>query len=176
MARCARRSSTPTTRLLHGQPDDCVGYGHDRDCLRSDHIALGREPQFPALHDPQRLDLRGGGSPRALRAGAGRNRGDDRAGLLVVATRQGCCRLSPPADPLSRCPGADLGSRLGVFPSRSIRRLGKSFSSPLGRLDHRHDAGLQGLGQVGPCFDYGGKAGVIGQQAGSILGSSQGTD
>ena len=27
-------------------------------------------------------------------------------------------------------------------------------------MNHRHDAGLQGLGQVGPCFDYGGQVGV----------------
>ena len=28
-------------------------------------------------------------------------------------------------------------------------------------LDHRHDAGLQGLRQVGPCIDHGGQVGVI---------------
>ena len=28
------------------------------------------------------------------------------------------------------------------------------------RLDHRHDASLQGLGQFGPCFDHGGQVGV----------------
>ncbi len=34
--------------------------------------------------------------------------------------------------------------------------------SGLGGFDHRQDAGLQGLGQVGPCFDHGGKVGVFG--------------
>jgi hypothetical protein len=49
-------------------------------------------------------------------------------------------------------------------------------------LDHRHDAGLQGLGQVGPCFDHGGQVGVIvggGRyfaNAGSATGSAQTPD
>jgi len=32
---------------------------------------------------------------------------------------------------------------------------------PIGRLDHRHDAGADRLGQVGPCIHDGGKAWVI---------------
>jgi len=54
--------------------------------------------------------------------------------------------------------------------------------SGLGGLDQRHDAGLQGLGQVGPCFDHGGQVGVIvggGRyyaNAGSATGSARGPD
>ncbi|MGA7499662.1 MAG: hypothetical protein WBX00_23275 [Isosphaeraceae bacterium] len=54
--------------------------------------------------------------------------------------------------------------------------------SGLGGFDHRQDAGLQGLGQVGPCFDHGGQAGVIVEggrhcaNAGSATGSARGPD
>ncbi len=48
-----------------------------------------------------------------------------------------------------------------VTPSRGAARFtpGRGVSGTRG-LDHRHDAGLQGLGQVGPCFDHGGQIGV----------------
>ena len=48
------------------------------------------------------------------------------------------------------------------------------------RLDHRHDAGLDRLGKIGPCIHHGGQVGVgrdIGlTQMGSRLGSSRGAD
>jgi len=43
--------------------------------------------------------------------------------------------------------------------SRSLQAIARSLFSR-GGLDHRHDVGLQGLGQVGPCFDHTGKVGV----------------
>jgi hypothetical protein len=55
---------------------------------------------------------------------------------------------------------------------------GRGVSGTRG-LDHRHDASLQGLGQVGPGFDHGGQVGVIlggGRyyaNAGSATGSAQ---
>jgi len=46
------------------------------------------------------------------------------------------------------------------FPRRGPIHPGRGVSGTRG-LDHRQNAGLQGLGQVGPCFDHGGQVGVI---------------